>query len=138
MKNKGFTLIEIIIVIVIIGIMAALALPKITSSIDRGNLPTGLSQMGKIVREVDQCAQVMGGNDCLVLTGIGYSASPYTDGAWTYTLATTYIQGQCATTGANKCSNAGTILFSITVTNGTGVSVDTKTTSGSFQGFHFK
>ena len=34
-RNQGFTLIEIIIVVVILGILAAIALPKITSNIDK-------------------------------------------------------------------------------------------------------
>ncbi|HHB92262.1 MAG TPA: type II secretion system protein GspG [Thioploca sp.] len=38
MKNKGFTLIEIMVVVVILGILAALVVPKIMSNPDKARL----------------------------------------------------------------------------------------------------
>ena len=142
MKNKGFTLIEIIIVIVILGIMAAVALPKITGQIDRGRLPQGLEQLGKIQREQDQCLQMEGTSvtNCDSLTELGYASDVITVGAWTFSTSSTSINGWCGTVGANACASTGTLTFSITSTFGTGggITVNTKAASGAFSGFKFK
>ena len=52
-RNKGFTLVEIIIVIIIIGILAGLALPKIASNITKGYAPEALQTLGMATRELD-------------------------------------------------------------------------------------
>lgn len=49
-KNHGFTLIELLVVISIIGILAGLAMPVLTSALERGRATTdknNLSQLGK-------------------------------------------------------------------------------------------
>jgi prepilin-type N-terminal cleavage/methylation domain-containing protein len=53
--NKGFTLIEIIIVIVIIGVLATLALPRITGQIEAARGAEAMNMFGAIRRAAINC-----------------------------------------------------------------------------------
>ena len=53
--KKGFTLIEIIIVIVIIGVLATLAMPKITGQVEGAKAAEAMTMLGAIKRAADQC-----------------------------------------------------------------------------------
>lgn len=134
MNNKGFTLIEIIIVIVILGIMAALALPNITGSIARGRIPGALEQMGKMQREMDMCLQVSGDVDeCADLTALGYATDPIVIGNWTYTSDDEGLTADC-----NNCpGGAAGIWFEWTKTVN-GLTIDKKEGTGTFVSFKFR
>ena len=143
MKKKGFTLIEIIIVIVILGIMASLALPKLINAIDKGQVPAALGQMGKMVRDIDSCCQVnQDATKCADFGSIGVTTStattydPGSTSPWTYYLSGTTLAAECAK-ATGKCLNAGTITFTL-VEGTSGASVSAKSGSGAFNGFSFR
>ena len=55
MGKKGFTLIEIIIVIVILGVLATLALPKVTNQLESANAQEAIQTMGTINSLANSC-----------------------------------------------------------------------------------
>jgi prepilin-type N-terminal cleavage/methylation domain-containing protein len=57
-KKSGFTLIEIIIVIVIIGVLASLALPRLSNQIRVAQATEAITMLGKYMKAIDQCYQI--------------------------------------------------------------------------------
>lgn len=53
-KNKGFTLIELMIVIAILGIIAAIAIPSYTGYVERTNRKAAVAEMGVIGQELER------------------------------------------------------------------------------------
>lgn len=58
MKNNksGFTLLEIIIVIIIVGVLASLALPRLFNTIEFSRSTEALNVLGGLKRAADRCA----------------------------------------------------------------------------------
>ena len=54
-KRSGFTLIEIIIVVVILGILAAIALPKLTENIDKAKAAEVFNIGSDFAKALDRC-----------------------------------------------------------------------------------
>ena len=54
-KRQGFTLIEIIIVVVILGILAAVALPKVTENIGKSVAAEAFNVSSEYTRAIDRC-----------------------------------------------------------------------------------
>jgi len=52
---KGFTLLEIIIVIIIIGILASLALPRFLKTVEFSRASEALAQLSSIRRSMERC-----------------------------------------------------------------------------------
>ena len=54
-KNKGFTLIELMIVVAIIGILAAIAYPSYMDSVRKSNRSDGKAALSDIAQRLERC-----------------------------------------------------------------------------------
>ncbi len=52
-KNKGFTLLELLVVIVILSLLAALVIPKLTGRVDEAKIDTAKVQLKELKRTLE-------------------------------------------------------------------------------------
>ena len=71
--QAGFTLIEIIIVIIIIGFLAALALPRFLNTVEYSRATEAVNYLGTVKRAMDACSVQNNGSfvNCTSVPGIG-------------------------------------------------------------------
>ena len=65
-KNKGFTLIEMLVVVLIIGILAGIALPQYTMAVEKTKAAEALMNMRTIVNAVERNILINGADDTSV------------------------------------------------------------------------
>lgn len=61
-SRSAFTLMEIIVVMIILGIVAAIALPNVFGQIERNRAQEAVSNMSAIRQQVDSCIAANGGS----------------------------------------------------------------------------
>ena len=99
-KKKGFTLLELMVVVIILGVMASFALPRFMTARSAGYSVEAITTL-KILKDIAWAYTVKFGEGVwpTTWTNFGYPAAPNT-AMWTYALTSTTAGGNLVITAS--------------------------------------
>lgn len=128
--NKGFTLIELMIVVAVIGVLAAIAIPQYQNYVAKAELGSALSTLASLKTNVEDKLANDGGFPAGDLTNLG--APTPTNGTIlatkdTQTMAFTFNKGSEKVIGATVTlkRTPSTAAWTCTISGGTNLTEDT-------------
>lgn len=100
MNKKGFTLVELIIVVIVIGILATIAIPQYMKAVERARVGKGKSMLGMILQaEKMYSAEHSGTYSALMSDLQNYVEVPNSDADWAYTCSAAPLATATRTAG---------------------------------------
>ena len=114
--QKGFTLIELMIVVAIIGILAAVAIPQYQDYTTRSRWATVITELAQLRSAVSTCLQVSGGDPsaCNSEAELGLPASTFPLDVGNITVGGTAQKVRLAApTAAGAGPTGGTLTFAL-------------------------
>jgi len=144
-NKSGFTLIEIIVVLIIVGILAAIALPSLFSNVNKSHAQEAFSQFESYKVAMDTCLNTYVGAEAACATGGAHavalpsSAAPsnftYTQDPAAVTVASNGTGISAAVPGISAKYTNGVAADAIVLTrSSTGTWADTGACTGMFAG----
>lgn len=142
-NNKGFTLLEIVIVLIIVGVLASVAMPALFSNVEKSRSSEALNTLGVIKRAVESCAAQFNGSTvtCNTWNALGmadpsWNAATNASANFTYALpAGLAANGSYTLVATRSTANSGVAAGNtVTIAKNGATGVITRSGAGVFAG----
>ena len=104
--NKGFTLVELLIVVAVLGVLAAIIVPSMTGVVEHSETKAAAAELSTVQTAMNTMMAKEGLSTVTAVTTATSTMTSFPDG--TYPLSPNYLQAS-ATNGTYTCTAAGVV-----------------------------